>query len=137
MSYIVETLQTVAECEALLTKATNEKAVLTAAKVNLELERTRLQNNATEADTKIPSVQVRVNGFTSVIPTMPEGPDKKKEEFLWRQAENKLFVLNNQKANYSPSVKLEGDNELAILELQIGEKDAFIVALTARRDHLQ
>ncbi len=133
MSYSVTTLQTVADCDAMLTKANNDKAVLSARKVNLELERTRLQDNSMEADAKLPIVQGRLNAYNSVIPTLPAGPEKDKQEYLRRLEENRLFVLTNKKANYGSIVQLDGENELASLELELTEKDAFIAAINARK----
>jgi hypothetical protein len=134
MSYSVSSLQTLADCDAMLILANKEKAALLSKQSVLEQAKIRYQTNSVEAESELPSVIGDLAHLNALIPTLIDGSSiKKKWEEERRKKESRLFMLTNKKEGFGTYAMLETELELSGVEFQLAETEAFIVAINARK----
>jgi len=133
MSYSVNALTTVADCDVLLAMAIQRKGELLHRRENITYQKDNNAVTSVELQTELLSVNTELSSVDGIIATLPEGPIKedyvvKQSRLQWRQK-----LLNNKKADYGNIAMLDKELELALIDLAIAEVDAFIAAVTAKK----
>ncbi len=136
MTYSVNSILTVAECDALLAIMNREKSNLLRRKGILLFQRNNYTSTATEVETELLEVNAQLTMLNMIIPTFPEGRAKedymeKQSKFEWRKK-----ALTNKKADYNGLELLNKEYELTCIDHRIDLADEYIAALTARKAEL-
>ncbi len=137
MIYSVSSLQTVADCNTMLSMANNDKSALLLKQADLQLTKTRYQQTAVDVEAELPLVQAEVASKTASVASAPEGSVKELYKHQLRKAESKLYVLTTKKAAYGSIAVLDKEWELARVEHDLTEVDALIAAIEARKVELE
>lgn len=124
MSYSVDKLASMAECDNVLNRANQEKAILDHKLAGLVLDtsaslRTTAQNNA-----DLVSVNAQIAGFTAALNALSDGPDK--EEMA-----SKIRRLNDRKDNLEERISKSGNSGLLLMEMQRGMLEKQVTELTS------
>ena len=133
MSYSVSNITTVADCVNLLNWANKEKADLTFKKIAEERMVTRFSETSVEVDAVLQGVNAEITAVDTIIGLLPDGPTKADEEKKKVKLEYRKFLLENRKESYGAVALLEKELDLARVENELEEVDAFIAALTAHQ----
>ena len=127
MAYSVNLLPTVAECDAALSAAAAELRDLNHRADNLDYSRESSTDNATE-------VQAEIGTLNTIIPTLAAGTKARKtNEVSLRRATNRQADLNDRLESRGPVALLTRELDLAQVQAQITETNAYTAAITARR----
>ncbi|MFY8186840.1 MAG: hypothetical protein ACOVLC_02660 [Flavobacterium sp.] len=133
MSYSVSNITTVADCVNLLNWANKEKADLTFKKIAEERMVTRFSETSVEVDAVLQGVNAEITAVDTIIGLLPDGPTKADEEKKKVKLEYRKFLLENRKESYGAVALLEKELDLARVENELEEVDAFIAAVTAHQ----
>lgn len=136
MNYTVSLLTTEADCQALIDIAQSEKDGLNYRKTGLQRQRQTATLTSAEIETELASVIVEIDALQSVMNSLPEGPTKAETLRKYKKAEYKKFLLEQRKGNYGVMSLLEKEYDIACIEKDIEEADAFITAVTDRMHNL-
>lgn len=136
MSYSVNKITTVADCDLLLAWAVKEKADLNYKKLSEE----RLTNNYSETSIEIAaelqSVISEIAAIEIIIATLPDGNSKEDAVKKKVRLEYKKFLLENRKDSYGVVALLEKELDLTYVTQSLAEIDVFTTAITARKADL-
>uniref|UniRef100_UPI00404AAF99 hypothetical protein n=1 Tax=Flavobacterium sp. TaxID=239 RepID=UPI00404AAF99 len=133
MAYSVSNITTVADCENLLIWAGKEKAELTFKKLSEERMVTRFSETSVEVEAILQGVNAEITAVDTIIGLLPDGPTKEDEEKKKVKLEYRKFLLENRKESYGAVALLEKELDLARVENELEEVDAFIAAVTAHQ----
>ena len=136
MNYTVSLLTTEADCQALIDIAQSEKDGLNYRKTGLQRQRQTATLTSAEIETELASVNAELNALQPVMNSLPDGPTKTEALRKYQKAEYKKFLLEQRKENYGVMSLLEKEYDIACIEKDIEEADAFIAALKDRMDSL-
>lgn len=136
MNYTVSLLTTEADCQALIDIAQSEKDGLNYRKTGLQRQRQTATLTSAEIETELASVNAELNALQPVMNSLPDGPTKTEALRKYKKAEYKKFLLEQRKENYGVMSLLEKEYDIACIEKDIEEADAFIAALKDRMDSL-
>lgn len=136
MNYTVSLLTTEADCQALIDIAQSEKDGLNYRKTGLQRQRQTATLTSAEIESELASVIVEIDALQSVMNSLPEGPTKAETLRKYKKAEYKKFLLEQRKGNYGVMSLLEKEYDIACIEKDIEEADAFITAVTDRMHNL-
>ena len=136
MNYTVSLLTTIADCQALINIANAEKDTLSYRKTGLE----RMSQSATltsaEIEAELTSVAAEIAALQTVIASLPDGPTKEDAIRKFKKADYKKTLLEQRKGKYGVLSLLEKEYDIACIEHDIEEADAFITAVTDRMNAL-
>jgi len=133
MSYSISGLTTVVDCDVLLTWAGKEKADLEFKKLSEERLTTRYATTSVEVDAILQGVLVELSAVDTIIGVLPDGPTKEEEIKKKVKLEYKKFLLENRKESYGAVALLEKEMDLARVEKELDEVNAFITLVTAHK----
>jgi hypothetical protein len=136
MNYTVTLLTTVPDCQALINIASAEKEALGYRKTGMERQKQSATLNAAEIETELASVNAEMAALQTVLDSLPDGPTRVETFRKFKKAEYKKFLLEQRKENYGVLSLLEKEYDIACIEKDIEETDAFITAVTNRMDSL-
>lgn len=136
MNYTVSLLTTEADCQALIDIAQSEKDGLNYRKTGLQRQRQTATLTSAEIESELASVIIEIDALQSVLNSLPEGPTKAETLRKYKKAEYKKFLLEQRKGNYGVMSLLEKEYDIACIEKDIEEADAFITAVTDRMHNL-
>jgi hypothetical protein len=136
MNYTVNLLTSVPDCEALINIAESEKEGLAYRKTGLERQREAATGNSLQIETELTSVTAEIQALQTVIANLPDGPVKDDTVVRLTKAEYKKFLLEQRKDNYGVISLLGREYDIACIEKDIEEADAFITAVTDRMNNL-
>lgn len=136
MSYSMSSLQTKAACSALLDIAGREKSNLEYRKTGLQRQSDSATVSALEITAGLAAVNAELAALESILATLPPGPTYDDNMVRKIKAEYKKFLLEQRSGNYGPIALVEKEYDIACIDQAIVETDAFIAALTTRRDEL-
>lgn len=136
MNYTVSLLTTVPDCQALIAIANAEKDALSYRKTGLQRQRHTATLSAAEIEAELASVNAEIYALQAVISNLPEGPTKVETVRKLKKAEYKKFLLEGRKGNYGVLSLLEKEYDIACIEKDIEEADAFITAITTRMNQI-
>jgi hypothetical protein len=130
MSYSISGLTTVVDCDVLLTWAGREKADLEFKKLSEERLTTRYATTSVEVEAILQGVLVELSAVDTIISVLPDGPTKEDEIKKKVKLEYKKFLLENRKESYGAVALLEKQMDLARVEKELEEVNAFITIIT-------
>ena len=134
MAYSVNLLTTVAECDAALAAADAELRDLQHREDNLDYARENTTDSATETQAEMASLAAEIQALNTIIPTLAAGTRARKtNEISLRRAVNRQAILNDRQDSRGPVALLTRELDLAQVQVQIAETNAFKAAVTARR----
>jgi chromosome segregation ATPase len=137
MAYSVNLLTTTAECDAALAAADTELRDLNHRADNLDYTRENTTESATEVQAEMASLTAEITALNSIIPTLADGTKaRKSNEISLRRATNRQAILNDKQDLRGPVALLTRELDLAQVQAQIKETDAYKMAVTARRTAL-
>jgi len=136
MIYSVSLLTTKPDCQALIDIAASEKEGLAYRKTGLERQHESAGTTSTQIETDLATVVAEMGALETVMASLPEGPTKTEALRKYKKAEYKKFLLEQRKGNYGVLALLEKEYDIACIEKDIEEADAFIAAVTARMNSL-
>ncbi len=136
MTYSVNDLKTVAECDQLLESFNRYRAELLAKQARLQFTVAKYTESTAEVDTETRMVLAELAFLDTILATLPEGP--KKADYLndRNRQETRLYQLETKKANTGVFALLCKQRELAVVEKNLSDTDQLIADLTARRAEL-
>lgn len=133
MSYSVNKITTIADCDLLLAWAAKEKADLNFKKLSEE----RLTNNysiaSIEIDAELQSVITEIAATETIIAALPAGNSREDAVKKKVRLEYKKFLLENRKESYGVVALLEKELDLTKVTLELTEIDTFTDAITDRK----
>ena len=133
MSYSVSSITLSADCDVLLTSAGKEKADLEFKKLSEERLTTRYATTSVEVDAILQGVLVELSAVDTIIGVLPDGPTKDNEIKKKVKLEYKKFLLETRKESYGAVALLEKQMDLARVEKELEEVNAFITIVTAHK----
>lgn len=134
MAYSVNLLTTVAECDAALAAADSELRDLQHREDNLDYVRENTTESATEVQAELASLTAEINALNTIIPSLADGTKaRKSNEISLRRATNRQAILNDKQDSRGPVALLTRELNLAQVQAQITETNAFKAAVVARK----
>jgi hypothetical protein len=133
MSYSLDALQTVADCDAMLSMANSAKGALEAKQVELNNMRVRYGANAVEVSAELPAAEVELASKVAGAPALPEGPSKKRYMHEMRRLESRVYLLTTKGEKFGSFAEIEKQWEIARVARELTETDAYIAAIEAKK----
>ena len=84
-------------------------------------------------NTELQVTQVEIAALTPILVSLPDGETREEYRRKIERLDSRLKVLNNRKADFGALALLQVEWEVARLDQEIEESDAFITALNARK----
>jgi hypothetical protein len=131
--YSLNKINTVADCNVLLTWAEKEKSDLTFKQLSVERVTVNYSSTSVEVDAVLQGVVAEITAIDTIITTLPEGQTK--EDLLKKKTrlEYKKFLLENRKESYGAVALLEKELDLERINKELDEVDTFITTVTAHK----
>ncbi|TGE24435.1 hypothetical protein E5K00_04260 [Hymenobacter aquaticus] len=133
MNYSLNQLGSAAECDEVLAAAQKERAILTNRRQNREFESGNLATTAPQVQAELTTITAQLTGLATMLPTLPEGPAKDKWLTEKERLEYQQKVLNRRVGSNGILALLGRELDLARLNAELAEVDAFIAAVQARK----
>jgi hypothetical protein len=133
MSYSVNGITQVVDCDVLLTWSQKEKADLNFKKLSEDRLTTKFASSAVEVQAILQGVNAELAAVITIIASLPDGPTKVDETKRKVKLEYKKFLLENRKESYGAVALLQKELDLQRINKEIDEVDVFIAAITARK----
>ncbi len=137
MSYNVNQLSTVAECDQLIQMANDSKGDLQFAEVSLTRRNNGRMRTATRLTADLATVEAQIAAFTAARDAMPDGPDKDSIISRLRRLNDRMENLEESKSRTGPVALLETEMSRAMIVGQISVVDGFIAAIDARKAEIE
>ncbi|WP_428225152.1 hypothetical protein [Flavobacterium sp.] len=136
MSYSINKITQIADCDVLLTWAEKEKADLVFKRTSVERLTTNYSSTSLEIDAILQGVLAEIAAVEAVLNVLPEGSTKETEKKRKVRLEYKKFLLENRKESYGTVALLEKELDLQRLSKELEEIDAFITLVTQKKASL-
>lgn len=136
MVYSVENLTQVTDCDVLLTWAQKAKADLNFQKLSEERLTTKYAETSIIVDAELQGVITEIAAQDSIIAILPEGPSKQDAVNKKTRLVYKKFLLETRLGSYGAVSLLEKEMDLARVQQEIQEVDAFIAAIQDKKTAL-
>ena len=136
MNYTVSLLTTRPDCQALIDIATAEKSDLNYRKTGLMRQSQNATLTSAEIEAELTSVNAELAALQTLIDNLPDGPIKEDTIRRYKKADYKKVLLEGRRGKYGVLSILEREYDIACIDLDISEADAFITALTDRLNAL-
>jgi hypothetical protein len=133
MSYSVNLLTTVADCDSVILVAEKEKADLSFKKTSVERQKDTYANNSISIDADIAATDAEIAALTPVVASLPAGAAKDDNETRLKKLELKKFLLAQKDKNYGSVALLMRENDLERIVKEVDAVDAFITAINVRK----
>ena len=135
--YSTQHLTQVADCNILLAMATKEKADLTFKKLSDERMTVRFTQTALELDAALQAVIAELSAIETIINMLPDGPTKDDALDKKTRLEFKQFTIESRRENYGTVALLEKEMDLARVDQELNEVEAFIAAIETKKSQLE
>lgn len=136
MSYSISALSTVSDCDQVLLSAQNTKSSLEVRKTNIVFRQNNFASNSSEVESDLTMVEAQLAATNTIIDALPEGDEKQEQITKKMGLEYRQRILQRRMISYGVVGQLERENDLALIELQIAEMNAFILAVEERKAQL-
>jgi hypothetical protein len=133
MSYSVNGIKQIADCDVLLNWAEKEKSDLTFKKLSEDRLTTKFENSALEVQAILQGVLAEIAAIDTVITVLPDGPTKTNEIKRKVKLDYKKFLLENRKESYGAVALLQKELDFERVNNELEEVEAFIEIITARK----
>jgi hypothetical protein len=128
--YSLNKINTVADCNVLLTWAEKEKSDLTFKQLSVERVAVNYSSTSIEIDAVLQGVVAELTAIETIISTLTEGPTKDDLVKKKTRLEYKRFLLENRKESYGSVALLEKELDLERINKELDEVDIFITTIT-------
>lgn len=128
--YSLNKINTVADCNVLLTWAEKEKSDLTFKQLSVERVAVNYSSTSIEIDAVLQGVVAEISAIDTIISTLAEGPTKEDLVKKKTRLEYKRFLLENRKESYGSVALLEKELDLERINKELDEVEAFITTIT-------
>ena len=135
--YSVQNLNSVADCNVLLSMAAREKADLNFKKLSDERLVTRFEETSLELDADLQGVLAELAAVETIIAILPDGQSQDEALNKKVRLEYKKILLETRKESYGSVALLEKELDLARIIQELEESDAFIEAINSRKTSLE
>ncbi len=122
-----------AECDRVLDRANQEKAVLSHEAQGMVLDTTSSERSTQQAQADLLSVNAQMLGFNAAFDALPDRPEKE-------TMRNKIRRLNDRKENLEERIGKSGNSGLLLMQMQrslaekqVDELNTFIAGVEARK----
>jgi hypothetical protein len=136
MTYSVNNLTQVADCNVLLSWAAREKADLNFKRLSDERLTTKYAETSQELDAILQGVEAELSATNTIIEVLPDGPSKEDAINKKTRLEYKKFLLETRRESYGTVALLEKEMDLARVNQELEEVSVFIAAVEARKVEL-
>ncbi len=136
MNYSVLILTTKPDCQALINIASTEKETLAYRKTGLQRQHSTASVTSLGIEADMAAVVAELASLQAVLNMVPPGTTYDDALVRHKRAEYRKFLLEQRKGNYGPIALVEKEYDIACIDQAIAETDAFIAAVTARKDEL-
>ena len=136
MIYSVSLLTTKPDCQALIDIANSDKKGLLYRRAGLEIQSDSATSNSTEIDAELSAVTAEIASLQAIINGLPDGPTRDILILRYKKADVKKALLESRKDKYGVLSLLQKENDIACIDKDIIEIDAYITALTDRMNAL-
>jgi hypothetical protein len=136
MDYSLEMIITVAECDALLALATEDKETLERRRRNLDESIGNFGERTQEYSTELQSVITLLETYSAAYDVLPEGKNKMTIYLEMKRLETRKAQLDKSVTSYNTSSLIGKQVDFNLLDNQVPVIDAYITALQARRTAL-
>lgn len=133
MSYSIQNVTQIADCDLLLTWAQKEKADLVFKKLSEERLINNYSSTSVEIEAVLQGVNTELSAIDTIINSLPDGPTKEGEIKRKVRLEYKKFLLENRKESYGVVALLEKELDLERVNKELLEVETFITTVTDRR----
>jgi hypothetical protein len=133
MSYSVNLLTTVADCDSVILVAEKEKADLSFKKTSVERQKDTYASNSIGIDADIAATDAEIAALTPVVASLPAGAAKDDNETRLKKLELKKFLLAQKDKNYGSVALLMRENDLERIVKEVDAVDAFIADINTRK----
>lgn len=133
MSYSVNKITTIADCDLLLAWAAKEKADLNFKKLSEERLTTNYSTASIEIEAELQSVLTEITATETIIAALPAGNSREDAVKKKVRLEYKKFLLENRKESYGVVALLEKELDLTTVTANLAEIDVFITAINTRK----
>jgi hypothetical protein len=133
MSYSVNGITQVADCDVLLTWAQKEKADLSFKKLSEDRLTNKFESSSVEIQAILQGVLAELSAINTVIAVLPEGPTKVNELKRKVKLEYKKFLLENRKESYGAVALLQKELDFERVNKELVEVEGFITTITAHK----
>jgi hypothetical protein len=131
MNYSFNLITLPAQCDSLIKIAERDKRTILARKQSLSV---RAENSAEDVSHNIAELAIlnaQVAAHTASIATMPDGPEKEKE--ITKKMDMEVRIRKMNEGELTPMGQLERQYDIAQMDAQLLEIDAFIAAVAAHK----
>ncbi len=136
MSYSLNKITTIEDCDLLIENANNEKSELEFRILSLQRQKESYSNNSFEVSTELQLVQNQLDGVNSVLAVLPDGNDKDEAIIKKAKYELQLLVLNRRQKAYGTIALLDKELDLERAESQMASIDDYLAQIEARKIEL-
>ncbi len=136
MDYTISLLTSKPDCQALIDISTSERAILDHKRVGYELQRSTAATTSVSIEADLASVTAEIAAYQTVVDSLPDGPVREENNNKLIKCQYKKFLLEQRKVNYGVLSVLQKEFDIACLEKNIAEIDAFVVLLQDKLDTL-
>ncbi len=133
MSYSWNVVATQADCDAILTLVSRERADLVFSKSATEREIEHYAENSVEVAVELQKVSAQMSAYTTIVANLPDGENKEDNITKLKRLEVRQRVLNDRKNDYGVVALLDKQLSLGRIEKELVEVDAFIASLQAHK----
>ncbi len=133
MNYSVSMLQSKSDCDTIIGIAKSERDGLIYRKTGLERQLANAASTSVEIDTNLASATAELNALQSVVDGLPEGPTKDETQRKIKKVEYRKFLLEERKDNYGVLALLEKEYDIACLQKNVEEAEAFITSIEDKK----
>jgi len=136
MTYSVAQITTIEDCDLLLSLAVRERADQNFRELSEERRKVNYSETSLEFDAELLSVNTEIAATGTVIDALPLGKTEDEAVVKKTKLEYRLFLLTNRKVRFGVLALLEKELDLNRVTVEIAEIDAFIAAVTTRKEEL-
>jgi hypothetical protein len=136
MNYSLEMIITVAECDALLALAGEDKETLERRRRNLDESIGNFGERTHDYGTELQAVVTLLETYAAAYDALPEGKNKRTIYLEMKRLEAKKAQLDKSVTSYNASALIGKQVDFNLLDNQVPVVNAYITALQARRTAL-
>ena len=137
MEYSLSQVTSIADCDALLAKATLERRALSLKKDQINLKYDVSSSTSANIEAELASIDGEINVYQTGYDNAAEGTTAK--ETMGIKLENvkhRKFLLTQRRKSFGVLSRIEKEYDMFSLNKEIEENDVFVAAIKDRRAHL-
>ena len=136
MSYNVEWIETVEECDLLISHADDEVSEVGVEIVNLQQRQKSLGTVTGQVNDEYQSNQQQLASLYTTIPTQVEGKTKRENVKEQKRLEYRQALLGDRKESYSNVARVENQRQIKRCQADLAELNIYRSELQARKNVL-